>query len=360
MEVDQYEAAGTRGAALPGLPLAGRLRDVMSQDRTEQLVDQGFAAIDSGEYPRAVDIGRQLHALRDRRCFEIMGRAYWLMNRVEDAVVVLEAGVGAAPDLYILWEYLGCCYLDLNRYSEARAALQRGLQCPDASTSVAFYNVALAYKREGQPEMAMQTLQQIIEAECFIPVPVMAHLRAGILNDLQRFDEAYGVAAAAIGRMEFEPDPEAHGSDDVDWDDPEETCAGLYAERGRARWGADQDREGALEDAQTSVELFGAHDAALWLLRELDVRTSPRAQYFRILICGRWPETIDDKHWGFYRSYDVVADDLGEAMQYIRRIEPDGVRETLGIEEHHVCEPRPDGPKGVYRVAKTRHMFPLS
>ena len=51
---------------------------------------------------------------------------------------------------------------------------------------------------------------------------------------------------------------------------------------------------------------------------------------------------------GFWRKYDVVANDEDEAMEFIRRVEPEHIRDTLRLDEAEIVDAAPDQPKGVY------------
>ena len=50
----------------------------------------------------------------------------------------------------------------------------------------------------------------------------------------------------------------------------------------------------------------------------------------------------------FFATYDVVADSVEEALDFVRGLEPDGASRTLKVEESEELESRPMEPKGVY------------
>jgi len=54
--------------------------------------------------------------------------------------------------------------------------------------------------------------------------------------------------------------------------------------------------------------------------------------YYRIMIEGELPGRDEDgRKWGFFSTYDVVADSVEEAMDYIRRFEGEEISPSLCV-----------------------------
>lgn len=72
-----------------------------------------------------------------------------------------------------------------------------------------------------------------------------------------------------------------------------------------------------------------------------------------VRIRGRWSEPFEGESEapGFYATYEVVAETAEEAMTFILPYEPEGVRETLAVDECTRREAAADQPKGVYEVS---------
>jgi hypothetical protein len=105
------------------------------------------------------------------------------------------------------------------------------------------------------------------------------------------------------------------------------------------------DNDAALHHAWEAVALDSSEETALWLIREIEGEYSESAKHFRVIIHGR-DEGFDAD--GFWRKYDVVADDEEEAMRFIRRVEPEHIRPSLRMDEVLILDTTPDQPKGVY------------
>lgn len=163
-----------------------------------------------------------------------------------------------------------------------------------------------------------------------------ARVRAEILLATERADAAAAAAQAGLARVGDETAPQ--------------DIAPLYAALAKALF-LKGDLEGALHHAWEAIE-HNAEETALWLVREIEGEYSDSAKYFRILVNGRWDlEDLegDERVDGFWRKYDVVADDEAEAMRFISRIEREEVRGTLRADEIEVIDDdASDQPKGIY------------
>lgn len=131
-----------------------------------------------------------------------------------------------------------------------------------------------------------------------------------------------------------------------------ELLAKIYAHRALIRWALEEDRERILQDIGNALELDKDQQTAFWLIRELHMQTSPDAKYYRLLIEGDWYENHPDdgSPLGFFITYYVIADSLDEALNYARALEPEAVRNSLRIAESELIQPTPDAVKGVYEA----------
>src|SRR5262245_37274895 len=303
-------------------------------NRAEQLMEEAFEALAGHDTKRALRIGRELKKLRHSSNFEIMALAHVAEGQIEQAVAVLKEGVVAAPTVWRLWQLLGNCYSDLERFQESHASYRRALECPEADAGTIHLNRAIAMEREEEHEEAIQALSEVRSEELQLRRIAMT---IDLLNALGRHSEARILGEEAV-RIDA-PEEEDRAS-----------LASIYAGLGRAIWEQGRRSGEALDWAWKAVALEKDEATALWLIREITHRQSPSARYMRLLIRGRWNESItdDEEPPGFYVTYEVVADSREEAMEMIRPFEPAAVRESLSLERCDILEKAPDQPVGVY------------
>lgn len=303
---------------------------------------EGYGALESGEFERAVSIADRLEAMRHSSGFEIGARAQWGLNNQKEAIDILCRGTGKVPQLSILWHYLGCYQSDAGDLEEALKSLNRALQCADADRAVELFNIAIVLQRQHRYADALRALESLAPDEEEPPTSKRLGLRAELLLALDRTAEAVDCLARAL---------DSPRGDDVE-------RARLMATRSSLRLRTGE-RGGAIADALAAIELNSTCDSAAWALRCAEDQRSNRSQYIRVLVEGIWYESIEAEFSseGFHTSFDVIADDLGEAMGFIRRFVPSQSRATLRIDQHEYLEDRPDEPKGVVR-ATAYYIFP--
>lgn len=304
----------------------------MTEESIEQLMERGYELIEEEEFEEAIQVGNQLVAKRHTSAFEILALAYAGLDDIEKSVEVLEEGVANGPTVWLLWQLLGNYRSDLGQYSQALQAYERALSCPQVEESSVHLNIAITLAREERYDGALAELQLVTNNE--ISGRATAE-RLGILNRQDKSEKAIHEGESFLRDIQKEPDAEA--------------LAMIKGELGRAYWQSRSDRERALELAQECLELVHAQRDALWLIREIDRRTSPQAKYFRLLVEGDWPELDEDGNpLGFFVTYDVVAEHLPQALEYVRNFESVKVRSSLEISESEELEERPEDPMGVY------------
>jgi len=306
-------------------------------------MEEGFEALAGHDTKRAMRIGRELKKLRHSSNFEIMAQAYVADGQTEQAVQVLKEGVSAAPNVWRLWQLLGNCYSELERFQDCHSAYRRALECPGADTSTIHLNRAIALEREEKHEEAIQALSEVSGEELRLRRVAMT---MELLNGLGRHSEAR-VLGEEAARVEA-PEEEDRAS-----------LASIYAGLGRAVWEESHQSEAALDWAWKAVALEKDEATALWLIREIAHKHSPSSRYMRLLVRGRWNESIteDEEPPGFYATYEVIADSREEAMEMIRPFEPEALRESLFLERCDILEKAPDQTQGVYVAAPAYAYF---
>jgi hypothetical protein len=89
------------------------------------------------------------------------------------------------------------------------------------------------------------------------------------------------------------------------------------------------------------------------MVREIEGKFSNKAKHFNVMIEGIWPTPFEgeSERPGFYTTYDVIAETEEEAVNQIKRFEPEEVKDSIKVEEIKIIENRPNDPTGVYETS---------
>lgn len=300
----------------------------------QELIADAEEAMERDDFDRAQQLAERVIEARHSYGFELLARVHELRANIPRAIAVLQEGVVKAPNAWSLWLLLGELRSDNGDYDQALAAYDMALGIEGADADEVHVNAAIVHERAGRPEDALMRLHEVRGTNVEAAI-VAARVRAEILLEMERAD---GAAAAAKAGLEL-----------IDDDTPGDDVATLYAALAKAAW-MKGDAGTALHNAWEAIERNATNDTALWLIREIEGLYSDSTKYYRILVHGQWPADRFEKQPpdGFWRKYDVVADDEEEAMRLVARVEPELVRETLRADEIEVVEQTVDQPKGVY------------
>lgn len=315
--------------ALPLLTSDGPANVYCTSVDVQALIAEAEAALLEGKYDRAQQAAEQVIAQRYSYGFELLARVHAHRDNLPRAIAVLQEGVAKAPRAWQLWMLLGEYRSDHGDYDGALAAFDLALDIPGVDADEAHINAAIAHDRAGRAEDALMRLHEVRGASDDAAIAA-ARVRATILLELERPEAAAAAATAGLAR--------------VDEDSSSADVAQLHAALAKAELMKGH-RELALHHAWEAVALDATDETALWCIREIEADYSETAKHFRVIIHGR-DEAFDAD--GFWRKYDVVADDEEEAMRLIRRIEPEHIRESLRLDEAQVMDAASDQPKGVY------------
>jgi tetratricopeptide (TPR) repeat protein len=294
---------------------------VASSSDPEELIKEAYAALDDDELPRALEISGKLIEARYARGFEIMALALEKQDRYEDAIDVLRKGVMAVPDAYPLWELMGNLYAKEKDFSKAETAYVTALACPGSSTASVSYNMAVMLRQSGNPEHALSIVNEIRSPGLAVRVKT---LRVSLLNSLKRYDEASQLANALVSEIMAQ---EELGDEDM------KDLAQVYAELGRSIYLGSGNKQGAFESAWKALEWERSEPTALWLVRELIGRKSAESRWFRFEVEGNWyfPLEQGKSPPKFKVTYDIVADNVDEAMMFAKHLEPPEIRDSMQI-----------------------------
>lgn len=287
----------------------------------EQLIREGYAALDDDDLPQAMDLATKLIQLKHSRGFEILALALEKQDRMEEAVDVIRKGVSVVPEAYPLWELLGNLYSKEREYEKAETAYLTALACPGSNSASISYNFAVMLRHSGNPEQALSIATQINNPLLAVRVNT---LKVSLLNNLKRFEDAMHLANTLISEI---MSLEELGDEDM------KDLAQVYAELGRAFFLGADNKQAAFESAWKALEWERAEPTALWLVRELIARKSYDSRWFRFEVEGNWYFALEQGKTPpkFRVTYDIVADNIDEAMMFAKHLEPPEIRESMEI-----------------------------
>jgi tetratricopeptide (TPR) repeat protein len=245
---------------------------------TDQLSDDGFAALTDERHDDALAIAAELRRRRFSACFELEARTRWEMGEREAAIAVLEDGVAKAAAAPPLWHWLGCYRSDFGRYEAALEAFEREGEFEVTSVSTNTYNVAIVYERMERPADGLEVLARLESPGDEGPsAEHFDELRARLLFDVGRFNECVETATRVIDALA------AHAAEVDESDMDYSLLSRAYAARAMAnlRLG---DAAAATEDAEQSIAAVGGGAQtpqwAMQALREAAGAKSRTAKWF--------------------------------------------------------------------------------
>jgi len=305
--------------------------DAWKRRRAAHRYSEAMRLINKSDYARAKSIGEELLRIQFSGGWEVLALVERGQGNMGAALRVLQEGVECVPSVWSLWKLLGDTLSDLKRFDEAFSAYQNAISLGGADEASVRYNWALALARAGKADEALDQLRWTHAGSGPLQWRIPA-LVASVLGDLRRFDEAIAACSAALAAISDE-NGEGHAQ-----------LLGAKARVLLLKGDSADARAMALEAVSKRFVAEGA-----WVLREIAPLRSLAAKSWRIIVKGRWPRPVDgETAVGFFRTFELVADEPDEAMTYIRPFEPLQAGDSLKVESIECRGPAADQPKGVY------------
>ncbi|MEZ5979855.1 MAG: hypothetical protein R3F34_16815 [Planctomycetota bacterium] len=268
----------------------------------DDLVAAGWDELAKGDHDAVLAIAAELESRRFSACFELAALGHAGKGELEQGVAVLERGVEAAPDVWVLWQLLGNQRSDLGDLDGAEAAYRRALGCPTVRRGWVTLNLAILEQRRGGHERSLEILDGVDDEALEL---LVAETRCRALLELGRADEAYETADAVrrAGLVDEDAFEEREGADDA--------LPRLAAHLARARLARGDAPYLVREEVLESIADLDAHRELLHVLLELDGEADPDARSWRLLVLVRFdpdaPLGDVGPLAGCYVTYDVVA-----------------------------------------------------
>jgi tetratricopeptide (TPR) repeat protein len=137
----------------------------------------------------AIDLLERALAIHgdDAQALEILGDAFSVDGRCDDAIACYQRAIGLAPTLARLHSKLGIAFNDSGRHAEAIEALQQAI-ARDPNSAALHFNLGVALRDAGRSDAAVHAYRRAIELR---PDSSGAYANLGIaLEELDRRDEA--------------------------------------------------------------------------------------------------------------------------------------------------------------------------
>lgn len=302
---------------------------------TERLMRRGFAALHDGDTQRATRLGEILRERRHTSGFEIGARALYESGSLPEAAALLKEGLAIAPELGVLWHWLGTVLSDHADYDGAIAAFTRSLELGGAPVGMELANLALVCLRGGRPYEGLAWLDKVPEGNLDLPGSEIALLRSDLF--LHAGDLPSASAWAGIART-FVTDSD--GSPLTARIALVEAEIALRSER------YDVAAALALRALEDSVNVH--QERALRTLREARRLRSAAARRWRATVEGVIPD-VDGSPLNFLRKYEVVAESERQCLAMISEVEACHGCRVSRLEEAQVIESAPTELCGVIR-----------
>lgn len=320
------------------------MTEKQKQEQCDKLMDEAFELIECCESKKALKIADKLEKLRYTGAFEVRALAYAEMERLDKAIKVLEEGVKKAPNVWRLWNLLGNYNSDKGKYKQAIDAFKNGLKCEYNDEVTILYNYALVLRRNKQSKEAFSKIKEGLQhsefKEASNSIKLLSYsLYLGLLNEFKKYNEVVKYS------KELNFSSSVKNECNTQW-------SSILYELAFAYWKLGQNKE-LNQNLNQSIEFHKHNKDSQWLLRELGKNEDySNSKYYRILLEGVWyqPFEGEKKKPGFYTSYDVVSDDLDEAMEFIKKFESKEVHASLKIEKIQTKRVKKQ-PKGVYSTS---------
>ncbi|MCP5523911.1 MAG: tetratricopeptide repeat protein [Verrucomicrobiales bacterium] len=221
--------------------------------KSEALADKGFECLADGDYDAALDITRELEALRFSAAFDIGAQAHTALGNTGKAIETLQRGVATAPACWLNWQLLGNYQSDAGDHEKAADAYERALGCPDVWTDSVRLNQAIMANRRGDHARALAHLGMVrdprLSLEC-------AAARMDALSEAGRNGEALSLADDYLSKK---------------WDEErsKEPLAHIAAARGRIRLDMGVPSHEVRRAVMDAIDAFGSHEEPAVLIMGL-------------------------------------------------------------------------------------------
>ena len=310
----------------------------------QELVQQIWGLMEEEDWQGAIAICDELKAMPSEAGFRMRAMIHVFQEQANEALTEIQAGIDQFPEAWELHMQWGNLLSDSGDPSEALKIFDKTAKLPGAELHWIQLNQAMALFRQQSFEEALDLLQSIAHPQA---INDAFALQLAILDAINRNDL---ILQLAEEDLEVLQPPE----DDAD----AEVLATICTSIASAAWYEDKGEEVVRFYLQQAFDYQRGHPQALWLWREMHPEFSDDAQFYTLLMRGRFLPSEDGLAGDeFLTSYGVMADSPQEAVEMVKALEGDDMDtnawelmeveiEELGEEEAEDIE-----AKGIYYVS---------
>ncbi|MCB0838991.1 MAG: hypothetical protein KDE26_28890 [Bacteroidetes bacterium] len=306
----------------------------ISLEEIEQLSDQAWELIGSEDLEGAMEIGLKLQNHQVETGYRITSMVKAMQEEWEEAINILNEGIKQHPDIWQLHLQLGNFLSDTGKFPEAIRAFIKAGNLPGAEKHWAEINKGIVYYREGNLDMALNTLQEIEHPDA---INQAFELQVRILDEIGRNDM---IIEMAEEELEFLQTPENQAEAIL--------MASICIYIANAYW-IEEQNEPAKHYLRQAIEFDRTNAEGPFLSRSIEPVDSEDSKIFYLTVSGQLDYEGDILP--FTCSYGVVADTKEEALEFIRKYEIEAVnKQSLIIQEVEETDNEEDELKGMYHV----------
>ena len=311
-------------------------------DDNQLLIQQIWELMESESWEAAIAICEELKAIPSEAGFRMRAMIHVYQEEPQAALAEIQAGIKQFPEAWELHMQWGNLLSDSGDPSEALTVFDKASKLPGVEMHWIQLNQAMALFRQQSFEEALDLLQGIDHPQALNDAFA---LQLAILDTIGRHDLILEIAEEDL---ELLNPPE----DDAD----AEVLARICTSVASAAWYQDKGEEIVRFYLQQVFDYQRGNPQALWLWREMNPLFSDQAQFYTLLMRGRFVPSEDGVAGEeFLTSYGVMADSPEEAVEMIRALEgadmDSAAWEVLEVEIEELGEEEEIDAKGIYYVS---------
>ncbi|MBN2710408.1 MAG: hypothetical protein JXR46_15295 [Calditrichaceae bacterium] len=304
---------------------------------TENTIREINELIEICDYKKAKKLSKRLIRKKIIDGYYLLTTVYDELDKTDKCIKTLSTGLKKHPDNWILWMRLGNYQSDKEEYAFALDSFKKALEQVNADKDYINLNLAILYNRWGKLDNAKETIDKVSAGSYDLR---KLRVQLSILLDTQQYQEIIENISNNKVLLKNTPD-----------DEYSDLSLILYF-YSYALWKTNSIKK-SIEVIKEALFYDRLNKDAYWLIREIDNNYSSNNKYFRILITGDWlGEDDKEKNYGFYSSYDIVADSEQKALDLIKEFETAPIdKDSVKIDEiEEIKFNANENPSGIYNV----------
>lgn len=304
---------------------------------TESTIQEINELIEICDYKKAKKLSKRLIRNEIINGYYLLATVYDELDKTDKCIKTLSTGLKKYPDDWILWMRLGNYQSDKEEYDDALVSFKKAFDQNDADKEYINLNLAILFNRWGKLDTATEIIDKVSTDRYGIR---KLRVQLSILITNEDYQKVLNLLQNDNDRLS-EPTEE----DNTD-------LSLIHYFYAFALWRTDNIPK-ANDLIKQSLFFDRLNSQTYWLIREINNDYSDDNKYFRILITGDWlGKDENNKSFGFYASYDIVAENQDKAIDLIKEYETAPIlKDSIKIDEIKEIDFNPkENPSGIYKV----------